>query len=198
MRKLRKSNSAGIPSMFLDGIQTKENMSSPSVFKCEKCKKATDHSRINDPYAGELWQCVSCGWKTIRDESKSWAKVTAAQSQSPYEELYNRDMADSVFRSMVHHMSLMMVGVDTSGRFSAAQSSRIAAIILRNFDDSDEQIAANLKAAGFDLEGMMSTPAEQVANFKRVCEKKYRETMGSKKIANKEEGKWWQLWKRSQ
>lgn len=40
---------------------------SQSVFECKKCGKVSDHRPLDDQYAGKLWVCKSCGWKTIRD-----------------------------------------------------------------------------------------------------------------------------------
>jgi predicted RNA-binding Zn-ribbon protein involved in translation (DUF1610 family) len=40
--------------------------SSASEFMCKRCRKATDHSSYTDQYAGRLWVCVSCGYKTPR------------------------------------------------------------------------------------------------------------------------------------
>lgn len=156
-------------------------MNNPSTFKCENCGKVTDHSRLNDQYAGELWQCESCGYKTSRDESKSWAKVTSAYQGTSYEEQYNQDMKDSKIRSMVDFLSLEFCGpIYAFQNFTAAEKNRIAHIFVRNWKKTNEEIANDLKNAGFSLEGSMSTPSKYIADVKRDCEKKYQEIMGSK------------------
>ena len=154
---------------------------------CAKCTKTTDHSRTTDQYAGELWICNSCGYKTARDESKAWAQVTPEYTGSSHEELFNENMKNARFRKMVdflHNVSL--VGFGTPGQFTAAEKTRMAAIIVHNWNCTNEQIAAELEDAGFSLAGGMSTPADYVAYLKRPCESKYREIMSKK---------WWQFWK---
>ena len=37
-----------------------------SMFECERCNKAGSHRRTTDQYAGDLWLCPSCGYKTGR------------------------------------------------------------------------------------------------------------------------------------
>ena len=156
------------------------------MFKCEKCHKVTSHGRISDHFAGELWLCNSCGYKTIRDESKAWARVSPDYEGSDYEQLYEQDMKGSRYRAIVNFIAMFLAGHDTSGRFSAAEKSRIAHIVVRNWDRSDQEIADELKSAGFNLEGMMSSPAKQVADIKHPCEREYNRVMRKK---------WWQFWK---
>ena len=98
--------------------------------------------------------------------------------RSYYAQLFDRDMRNDRFRSMVSHMSDVMVAADTSGRFTAAQRNQIAAVILRAWDESDDRVALALEEAGLRLDGMMSSPARQVAAIKSRCEQKHRELFG--------------------
>ncbi len=83
------------------------------------------------------------------------------------------------FQSMVSYMIIVMVVVDHSNRFDARERNRMAEIIVEHFNKSDQEIADLLRASGFDLGGMMSAPAKQVADIKLSCQKKYSETLGS-------------------
>lgn len=38
----------------------------PSTFECKRCHKVSSHRRASDQYAGDLWICPSCGYKTPR------------------------------------------------------------------------------------------------------------------------------------
>jgi predicted RNA-binding Zn-ribbon protein involved in translation (DUF1610 family) len=38
----------------------------PATFQCERCRKTDSHRRVTDQYAGDLWVCPSCGYKTYR------------------------------------------------------------------------------------------------------------------------------------
>jgi hypothetical protein len=38
----------------------------PGSFECKRCKKVGSHRRVSDQYAGDLWVCPSCGYKTMR------------------------------------------------------------------------------------------------------------------------------------
>ena len=38
----------------------------PSSFECKRCHKVGSHRRVSDQYAGDLWVCPSCGYKTPR------------------------------------------------------------------------------------------------------------------------------------
>lgn len=40
----------------------------PSKFECERCHKTNPHRRVSDQYAGDLWICASCGYKTARSK----------------------------------------------------------------------------------------------------------------------------------
>jgi hypothetical protein len=42
------------------------NDGDPSMFTCERCRKTGSHRRVTDQYAGDLWVCASCGYKTMR------------------------------------------------------------------------------------------------------------------------------------
>ncbi len=154
--------------------------------KCKNCNKTTEHTRFSDQYAGELWVCESCGHKTIRDESESWSKVTPDYEGSRYDELYEQDMKSSRYRSIVGFIAMFLAGHDTSGRFTAAEKLRIAHVVVRNWDKSEDEIATELKSAGFNLEGMMASPAKQVADIKSPCTQQYDRKMRKK---------WWQFWK---
>jgi hypothetical protein len=37
-----------------------------SYFECKQCHNVGAHERVSDQYAGDLWICPSCGYKTIR------------------------------------------------------------------------------------------------------------------------------------
>lgn len=176
--ELLKKGVVSIPQKAVEKSNLEPN--NPSVFKCEKCGKTTDHSRVNDQYAGELWLCGSCGYKTMRDESKSWAKATSAYQGTSYEEQYNQDMKDSKIKSMVDFLSLEFCSPIYAFQDFTTAEKRIAHIFARNWKKTNEEIANDLKNAGFSLEGNMSTPAKYIADIKRDCEKKYQEIMGSK------------------
>lgn len=150
-------------------------MSSPSVFNCRKCGVPTDHSRLDDPTDGELWRCVVCGWKSIRDESKSWAKVRSEYVGSAYEQSYDASMKDPNFSAVVHHMVMYMSGVRQFREFSAAERSRICALILESWNHSNQDIATKLKDAGLGLGGDIESQAESVAGVKKTGEKEYQE-----------------------
>jgi MinD superfamily P-loop ATPase len=36
------------------------------VAQCEKCGRSCEQFAIEDPYAGKLWKCSGCGYKTVR------------------------------------------------------------------------------------------------------------------------------------
>lgn len=40
----------------------------PSKFECERCHNTNPHRRVSDQYAGDLWICASCGYKTARSK----------------------------------------------------------------------------------------------------------------------------------
>lgn len=40
----------------------------PSKFECERCHNTDTHQRVSDQYAGDLWICASCGYKTPRSK----------------------------------------------------------------------------------------------------------------------------------
>jgi len=173
-----------------------------SNFRCEKCGQTGEHRRLNDQYAGELWQCRFCGWKTIRDESRSWAKVTPEYAGSQAEKDYEADVRDANFREVLDYFTLRYCTHFPSGRFSAAEQSRIGAILLRHWERSDEVIVVEMKAAGFDLSGTISPPAQQVARMRALCEQKYSEKLRRRRRAGSEisqvVGKaprpWWKFW----
>jgi len=150
-------------------------MSSPHIFNCRKCGVPTDHSRLNDPVDGELWRCVVCGWKSLRDESKSWAKVRSEYAGSSYEQSYETRMKDPDFAALIFHMVMYMSGVRQFREFTAAERNRICALVVENWDRPNEDIAVKLKDAGFGLGGDIKSQAECVASIRRTGEKEYQE-----------------------
>lgn len=41
---------------------------SAGTFECQRCHNVGSHRRVSDQYAGDLWVCSSCGYKTPRWE----------------------------------------------------------------------------------------------------------------------------------
>lgn len=104
-----------------------------AVFRCEKCGKTTEHARLNHQHAGELWRCTSCGWKTMHDESKSWAKVTPDYQGTKHEERFNQDMKDAKVRATVDFIALWFCGPWGFQNFTAAKTSRIAHVFVTHW-----------------------------------------------------------------
>jgi predicted RNA-binding Zn-ribbon protein involved in translation (DUF1610 family) len=60
------------------------------TFECNRCHKVSSHRRASDPYAGNLWICPSCGYKTPRWECK--------QRLAPQSEM-NQEMSNQQFKA---------------------------------------------------------------------------------------------------
>jgi hypothetical protein len=63
--------------LFARAVRTSANVSAERAhdgknandhFECSRCRKTQQHTRTSDQYAGNLWVCPSCGYKSARYE----------------------------------------------------------------------------------------------------------------------------------